>query len=112
LFEVARLVRVLKAGGYQAVVSDYEPHLAWAGRLAGLPVFQLNHPGVLTRVGFPGSGSWWGALGSRLMEGPWDSRVLISFFHGDVGPLLRPSLRSRPPRTGNTLVVNLKDSYR
>jgi len=111
-FEVARLVRVLKAGGYQAVISDFEPHLAWAARFAGLPVFQLNHPGIMTRVRVKGLVSALGALGSRLMEGPWDQRVLVSFFNGDVGPLLRPGLRRRKPRDKGTLVVNLKDSYR
>lgn len=111
-FQVVRLARLLKAGGYQAVVSDYEPHLAWAGRLAGLPVFQLNHPGILTRVPAKGLGAWLAAWGSRVLEGPWDRRVLVSFFQGDVGPLLRPGLLRRLPRTGSTLVVNLKDSYR
>lgn len=111
-FEVVRLARRLRAKGYQAVLSDYEPHMAWAGRLAGLPVFQLNHPGVLTRVVGSDVGTWLAAWGSRVLEGPWDRRVLVSFFQGDVGPLLRPGLLRRRPRTGSTLVVNLKDSYR
>lgn len=109
---VARLVSALKAGGYQAVISDFEPHLAWAARLAGLPVFQLNHPGIMTRVKVKGLISAIGALGTRLMEGPWDQRVLVSFFDGDVGPLLRPALRRRKPRDKGTLVINLKESYR
>jgi len=109
---VVRLARRLRKEGYQAVISDFEPHLAWAGRLAGLPVFQLNHPGILSRVRIRGLVSWLGALGSRLMEGPWDQRVLVSFFDGDVGPLLRPGLQRRRPRDRGTLVVNLKDSYR
>lgn len=111
-FEVARLVRALKSGGYQAVISDFEPHLAWAARFAGLPVFQLNHPGILTRVRVRGLVSAIAALGTRLMEGPWDQRVLVSFFDGDVGPLLRPSLRRRKPQNRGSLVVNLKESYR
>lgn len=111
-FEVARLARLLRRGKYQAVISDFEPHLAWAARLVGLPVFQLNHPGIMTRVRVRGLVSWIGSLGSRLMEGPWDQRVLVSFFNGDVGPLLRPSLRGRKPRDRGTLVINLKESYR
>lgn len=110
-FTVVSLARRLRQGGYQAVVSDFEPHLSWAARLAGLPVFQLNHPGILTRVRVKGLLSLVGAIGTRLMEGPWDQRVLVSFFNGDVGPLLRPSLRRRP-RDRGTLVVNLKESYR
>jgi len=112
LFKVFRLARQLKLGGYQAVISDFEPHLAWAGVLAGLPVFQLNHPGIMTRVRDHGLGPWLGAVGTRMMEGPWDQRILVSFFNGDVGPLLRPSLRKRRPRNRGTIVVNLKDSYR
>jgi UDP:flavonoid glycosyltransferase YjiC (YdhE family) len=111
-FTVARLARQLRAGGYQAVICDFEPHLAWAAKLAGLPVFQLNHPGILTRVRDHGLGPWFGALGTRLMEGPWDERILVSFFNGDVGPLLRPALRRRKPRNRGTIVVNLKPSYR
>lgn len=109
---VWRLARQLRRERYQAVVSDYEPHLAWAGRLAGLPILQLNHPGVLTRVPPNGLLAWLGSLGSRLMEGPWDRRILVSFFQGDVGPLLRPALKSRLPKNGPTLVINLKESYR
>jgi UDP:flavonoid glycosyltransferase YjiC (YdhE family) len=111
-FTVARLARQLKAGGYQAVISDFEPHLAWAGRVAGLPVFQLNHPGIMTRVRDHNLIAWLGAVGTRIMEGPWDERILVSFFNGDVGPLLRPALRRRAPRNRGTIVVNLKDSYR
>lgn len=111
--EVARLIHLLRKGRYQAVLCDFEPHLAWAGRLAGLPVFQINHPGIMTRVRTPGQlGPWFEALGARLMEGPWDQRVLVSFFNGDVGPLLRPALRLNKPKRGKTVVVNLKDSYR
>ncbi len=111
-FTVARLARRLKAGGYQAVISDFEPHLAWAARLVGLPVFQLNHPGIMTRVREHNLFAWLAALGGRLMEGPWDQRILVSFFNGDVGPLLRPALRRRKPRNRGTIVVNLKESYR
>jgi len=107
-----RLARTLKSQGYQAVISDYEPHLAWAAYFAGIPVLQLNHPGVLTRVAAQGILGYLGALGSRLMEGPWQRRILVSFFQGDVGPLLRPSLQQRAPKRGAHLVVNLKDSYR
>jgi UDP:flavonoid glycosyltransferase YjiC (YdhE family) len=111
-FTVARLARKLRADGYQAVICDFEPHLAWAGKLAGLPVFQLNHPGIMTRVRDHGLLPWLSALGARMMEGPWDERILVSFFQGDVGPLLRPALRRREPRNRGTIVVNLKPSYR
>lgn len=111
-FTVARLAGRLRRDGYQAVISDFEPHLAWAGALAGLPVFQLNHPGILTRVRDHGLGPWLAALGTRMMEGPWDRRILVSFFAGDVGPLLRPSLRRRKPRNRGTVLVNVKESWR
>lgn len=111
-FVVARLARKLRTEGYQAVISDFEPHLAWAGWVAGLPVIQLNHPGILTRVRDRGLLPWLSALGIRLMEGPWNRRILVSFFNGDVGPLLRPGLRRRKPKDRGMLVVNLKESYR
>ena len=110
--QVLRLARLLRRGGYQAVISDFEPHLPWAARLAGLPILQLNHPGVLTRLPAQNLSGWMAGLGTRLLEGPWDKRILVSFFGGDVGPLLRPALRKRAPRSGPVVVVNLKDSYR
>ena len=48
-FVVRRLVKILKKEKFDHVLSDFEPYLAWAGRLAGIPVLQINHPGIIAR---------------------------------------------------------------
>lgn len=111
-FLVAILALKLRKEGFDAVISDYEPILAWAGRLAGLPVLQINHPGIVHRFLDRNPQSWLAGLVSWLMEGPWDRRILTSFFRGDVGPILRPSLRTCRPAYGSRVVLNLKPEYK
>jgi UDP:flavonoid glycosyltransferase YjiC (YdhE family) len=110
--EVSRLAERLKSLRIEAVISDFEPYLARAGRKAGIPVFQINHPGIVAKLVSPDPRSWLPALGARLLEGPWDERVHISFFGGDAGPLFRPSLFRYPVTEGDYVVFNLKDSYK
>ncbi len=110
---VGRLARQLRRQGYQAVISDFEPHLAWAGWLARLPVFQANHPGIVSDCMTLNPVSWIQALAAKFLEGPWTRRAHISFYQGDVGPLFRPSLFRHQRQNGTYLVLNLsKDSYR
>lgn len=110
--DVARLSGRLKALRVEAVIADFDPYLAWAGRKAGLPVFQINHPGIIAKHITPDPRSWLPAAGARLMEGPWNERVHISFFGGDAGPLFRPSLFRYSVTDGDYLLFNLKDSYK
>ena len=102
----------LKELQVQAVISDYDPYLSWAGRMAGIPVFQMNHPGIIARTVVLNPMGWLPALTSLFLEGPWTDRVHISFFSGDVGPLYRRSLFQYPLRDEGYLLVNLKPSYR
>ncbi|MFQ3620423.1 MAG: glycosyltransferase family protein [Spirochaetales bacterium] len=110
--EVEKLVRKLKKFRIQGVITDYDPYLAWAGKLAGIPVLQLNHPGIIARKVSFHPLSWLPALTSLFLEGPWTERMHISFFLGDVGPLFRESLFRYPVRDEGYLLVNLKSSYR
>ena len=109
---VFKLARLLKKGRFDGVVSDFEPFLAWAGKLAGLKVVQLNHPGIVRRFTQLSTDSLCASLVATLMEGPWDRRILCSFFQGDIGPLLRPELLAAKPSRGEYLLVNLKTGYR
>jgi len=111
-FTIARLAYTLKKQRYSMVISDFEPFLAWAGKLAVLPVLQINHPGIISKYPEARIQSLLAVLGARLMEGPWDKRILISFFGGDVGPLLRKSLFKHPVKEESFLVFNLKPCYR
>ena len=110
--EVGRIAARLRELRIEAVISDFDPYLAWAGRAADLPAFQLNHPGIISRHLTVDPRSWLPAFGAGLMEGPWNERVLISFYGGDAGPLFRPSLFRHPVRDGGYILFNLKESYR
>lgn len=109
--EILRLARALKAESFQAVISDFEPLLTWAGRLAGLPVLQLNHPGVLLRQKFMGFEGIAARFVAKLMEGPWTQRLHISFFGGDAGPLVRDSFFAHPQTRGQHFTVYLREGY-
>jgi UDP:flavonoid glycosyltransferase YjiC (YdhE family) len=110
--EVRRISRQLKRRRVDVVLSDFEPYLPWAAKIAGLPVVQMNHPGIVGRFVDADPRSWIAAASSWLLEGPWDRRILVSFYAGDVGPVLRPSLLMRPVRDEGFLAVNLKDDAR
>jgi uncharacterized protein (TIGR00661 family) len=105
---IRRLSRQLRKDRIQAVISDFDPYLSWAARLAGIPVIQMNHPGIIRRYINLDPRTWVAALVAYLMEGPWDHRLYVSFFGGDIGPVLRSSLLSKPVRNEGFLAVNLK----
>ena len=110
---VRRLARWLKRDGIQAVISDFDPFLAWAGWSLGLPVFQYNHPGIVSDCMTWEPVSWAHALAAKFLEGPWTKRAHISFYQSTIGPLYRASLFRHPVSQGQHFVVNLtKESYR
>lgn len=109
---VGRTSRRLLALGIEAIISDFDPYLAWAGRMAGIPVIQINHPGIIGKHVSADPRSWFPALGAVLMEGPWDDRIHISFYGGDAGPLFRPSLFRYPVHDGGYVLFNIKNSYK
>ncbi len=112
LRQVVLLARLLRAESFDAVISDFDPYLAWAGRLAGLRVVQINHPGIITKHLSLNPRSWPAALAALLLEGPWHRRIHCSFYQGDVGPLLRPELLNRPRSRSGSWVLHLKPEYR
>src|SRR5271157_4817023 len=110
--ELKRLVARLRALRIEAVISDFDPFLPWAARIAGIPILQINHPGVVQRVPRPRPLAMITSVATRFLEGPWDERILISFYNGDVGPILREEIFSHPVRDDGALLVNLKESLR
>jgi len=109
---IMELARQLSANGTELVLSDFDPFLPMAARMVGIPVVQMNHPGVVERFIDADPGSWTAALIALCMQGPWDRRVLVSFFGGDVGPVLRPSLAARKIEDRGFLAVNFKEESR
>jgi len=110
--DVFRLARSLEDEGVGAVVSDYDPYLAWAGRSSGRRVVQFNHPGVIVKHFSLDPRAWAAQLVGLLMEGPWTTRVHVSFYDGDVGPLIRPELLARPRSRKGPWLLHLKEEMR
>jgi len=106
------IARKLKREKFDAVLSDFEPCLAWAGRLAGLRVVQFNHPGIVRRFTSCNPDSLAASFVAILMEGPYTKRLHCSFFHGDCGPMIRPELLSARATPEDFILVNLKTGYR
>ncbi len=109
---IRRLARQLKKDQIEAVLSDFEPYLPWAARLAGIPVIQMNHPGIIRRYLNMDPQTWVAAMVAMLMEGPYDKRLYVSFFGGDIGPVLRTELLSKPVRDEGFVAVNIKEESR
>ncbi len=106
------LSRCLKKLCIDAVISDFEPYLPWAARLAGIPVIQMNHPGIVRKhISFSWP-SWMAAASAFLMEGPYTERIHISFYHGDTGPIIRRGLLQQQRENGNFILVNIKKGIR
>ncbi|HRY53803.1 MAG TPA: glycosyltransferase family protein [Spirochaetia bacterium] len=103
---VSALAAELEAFRPDGVLSDFEPFLPEAAARLGLPVLQLNHPGILTRFPLTDPASVAAKLVAARMMGRFDKLLLCSFYAGDVGPILRPELlRARRPRREEDFVL-------
>lgn len=110
--EVTRLARRLRRRRIDAVLSDFDPFLPLAARMAGIPIVQMNHPGIVLKHLDADPRSWAAALSALFLEGPSDARIIVSFYGGDVGPVLRKSLHCSRVQDDGFIAVNLKDEAR
>ncbi len=110
--DIVRYAKRLKELKIDAVISDFEPILPRAARALGIPVFQLNHPGIVQRVARHHPFAWLNSFASRILEGPWHERAHISFYGGDVGPILRREIFRYPLSDEGFVLLNLKACYR
>lgn len=108
----AEIAKRMKALHVDAVVSDFEPFAARAAKLLGIPVLQLNHPGVVLRSFRFSLRAFIAQIVSRYMMARSDRTIICSFFDGDVGPIVRKELRERKPERGDHVVVYMKPLYR
>jgi UDP:flavonoid glycosyltransferase YjiC (YdhE family) len=106
------VARELKAERTEAVLSDFEPFTSRAAKLLGIPVLQLNHPGIVTRAGAPTAESVSASIIAKYMMAYADKTILCSFFDGDVGPIVRRELREKTITRGNRFVVYQKPLYK
>jgi hypothetical protein len=111
-FVLIRLARKLRRLRIDAVISDFDPFLPWAARIAGIPILQINHPGIVQRFFSLHPQAFLTSLASRLLEGPWNERIHVSFYGGDVGPIIRQEIFSRPISDQGFILLNLKPCLR
>ncbi len=101
----------LKALEIAAVISDFEPFVSRAAKKAGIPVLQLNHPGIITRVKSLRPSAVIARMVATRMMTPADRSLICSFFDGDIGPMLRRELREETPVNGSHIAVYKKALY-
>ena len=107
--EIADQLRLARV---TSLVSDFEPFAARAARIAGIPIVQLNHPGVVLKSPSLLPDALIAKAVALGMMGEYDQRIISSFYHGDVGPIIRKELRDILPKRGSYYVVYLKDDMR
>lgn len=108
---LGRLRLWMEQDGIEALISDFEPISTWAARSLQIPILQLNHPGVVLRSPSIQLDALAAKLVAWLMMGTYDKKLLVSFYEGDIGPLVRRELMVRPPKTGAFLLVYVKKEY-
>jgi uncharacterized protein (TIGR00661 family) len=109
---VDSLGRKLRRMQVDVVMSDYEPLLPRAARIARLPALLFNHQGVVDRHPAPRF-SWLVAWGTNRNMMPYFSRhITSSFYDGDVGPLLRPEITQRQPTSDPFIFVYAREGFR
>jgi len=94
-----------------ALVCDFEPFVSRAAAGLGLPLLNLNHPGIVLKtfsLSFDGMVSRGVA---RFMTPRAQETLFCSFFNGEVGPIIRREIREKTPtREEFFLVYTKKDS--
>ena len=110
--DVVRISRKLKRLGLEAAISDYDPYLPYAADRIGMPILQINHPSVVLRDRSLSIESMLARLISILLMGKYHRKLIVSFYDGDVGPVVRPELEALPRGKEDFFVVYLKPSYR
>lgn len=112
LFGRARTVHQMKEiiikEKIDTVICDFEPYTAYASTELGVPLFHINHPGiVLERVSFRPE-ILLAKLGAFLIMGSYGQKTAFySFFNGQLGPIIRKEILELTPEDGNHFLVYL-----
>jgi UDP:flavonoid glycosyltransferase YjiC (YdhE family) len=109
---VAGIARRLKRRRVDALISDYDPYGAYAADRLHMPILQINHPSVVLRQREFSLESWLARIVSLLLMGKYHRKLVVSFYDGDVGPIVRPSILETSSSREDFFVVYLKPSYR
>lgn len=94
------------------LVSDYDPFGPTAARQCGIPVLQMNHPSIVQRHRDGSLGALVARVVSRMVMASYDRLLTVSFYDGDIGPVVRPVIDPAGATAGEDIVVYLKACYR
>jgi uncharacterized protein (TIGR00661 family) len=110
--EIKQIAADLEMHNIRAVISDYDPYTSFAADRKGIPVLQINHPGVVMRGPVITPGAILAKVVSLILMGKYHRKLLVSFYNGDIGPVVRKRIESYPRKTEDFLVMYLKAGYR
>lgn len=102
----------LKERNIDVVMSDYDPFLPKAARIAGLPILLVNHQGILKRYHRFTIESIMARIANHYMMPTFDEIIIVSFYDGDVGPVLRDEIRNAKITRGKHITVYAKETSR
>lgn len=87
-----RIRREMEDMAVEGLISDFEPFSTRAAAQIGIRILQLNHPAVVLRSACKKADALLSRIVASSMLGTYDHLLVSSFYHGDIGPLLRPEI--------------------
>ena len=106
---IDNIVKQLNGLDISLVISDYEPFLPRAARIAKIPVLALNHQLATQKHISPFDMQGVSQFVANSFMMPYYSYSLSSsFFDGDIGPILREHIKLKKPSHEDFYVVYLK----
>jgi uncharacterized protein (TIGR00661 family) len=109
---IKRLAKELVQKKIDIVYSDFEPFLSLAASSLGIPIIQLNHPGIIMKSPQVSYDAMLAKMITPWMMGKYSKLILCSFYNGDVGPIIRDEIRKTEPVVGNHIVIYVKKLFR
>ncbi len=110
--EVKRIQRQFRRHNVRALISDYDPYSSFAADKRSIPILQINHPAVVLRQRDYSLEALTARVISILLMGKYHRKLVVSFYDGDVGPVVRKALTSAEVPPEDFFVVYLKPGYR
>lgn len=109
---VRKIAKRLRAYNADALISDYDPFGAFAADSIGMPILQINHPSVVLRQRDFSLEAILAKIISLVLMGKYHRKLIVSFYNGDVGPLVRRGIQASGGGDEDFFVAYLKPSYR
>lgn len=104
-----KLVQELKKRNIDAVIVDYEPIMAIVAKRAQLPVISINHQAAVRfDWSLPSFYVW---VANKYMMPYFNKSFSVSFYNGDIGPVLRDEVKNAKVETQDFFVVYPKKVF-